>query len=159
MHLAHLLFDRDLLRAVCTDLAADVAVLATKKQVRLWGDEPAGTQVDCDAISSALGKLLRDDTPLWELQWVALVLIYISDTFVAALTEGTYASVMVPFFHGHATMPSYEDRFVAMVFGKFGEKSAKGARKKVLVDAKNPMEAVVACVMDVHRLMQMGNAP
>lgn len=155
MHLAHLLFDPQLLRAVCADLLQDVRALALRPQLKLVGDTPTDTPVDTTNLVAALEALQREDTPLWELQWMALAVIYLSDPFVAALREGTYATVIGPWLDGHASFPCFEERFVAYVLGKFGPKPAKGARKDVVVEAKNPIEAVVDAVMDVHRFMGM----
>lgn len=155
MQLSEVLFDAPVLRAVCSDLLHDVRQLASRPQLKLVGNAPTDTPVDTSNLVAALEGLAREETPLWELQWMALAVIYLSDSFVTALREGTYASVIQPWVDGHDSFPCYEKRFEGYVMGKFGPKPAKGARKEVVVDAKHPLEAVVDAVMDVHRLMGM----
>lgn len=147
------MFDATLLRVVARDLATEVRAFDGDAIAPLHGSQPSSARVDVVALADTLQRFATDPSvPLWHLQWMMIVLIYVSESFVAGLVDDTYASLMRPWYDGTKDMPAFETRFEQYVCGQFNQKSAKGARKSVAQPALAPLDAVIRCVLDVHRL-------
>ena len=154
------MFDEAMLRAVAHDLEGEVRACALSPIPRLHGSAPSDATVDVATLADTLQRLAEHpDTPLWHLQWMMIVLIYVSESFVAGLVDDTYTSLMRPWYDGTNDVPPFETRFERYVCGQFKKKQAKGARKIVARPALSPLEAVIECVIDVHRMLAMPAVP
>jgi hypothetical protein len=154
------MFDASLLRVVAGDLAKEVRAFDGNALPPLHGREPSLATVDVATLGDTLQRLATDPSvPLWHLQWMMVVLIYVSESFVAGLVDDTYASLMRPWYDGTKDMPPFETRFEQYICGQFKKKVAKGARKIVAQPALAPLDAVIRCVIDVHRMQAVGGRP
>jgi hypothetical protein len=162
MDIRLLLFDEGLLRQICKDAAA--AVSRFPVQTPLHGDEPLENQVATAPVVAAMNDLADSpDTPTWELQWIALVLIYLSDPLVGAIRAGTPPPVFDAWFTGlpGTQTLAFRDRFECNVGGKYSGKQKRGSRKTVELVAKTCLELVVDEVTFIHMIsgLEAVNAP
>ena len=153
MDIRVLLFDERFLRQICKD--ASVAIGQFPVQTPINGEEPLDNQADAGPVVAEMYRLAdAADTPMWELQWIALVLIYLSDPLVAAISASTPPHVFTAWYaglKGTGTL-SFRDRFECNVGGKYSVKRKRGPRKTVELVAKTCLELVVDEVTFIHML-------
>lgn len=114
MDLRLVLFDPTLMRRICADAGKDLQTPV--EQLPLFGSEPLDVQACPKAAVLALKALSSDEqTPLWELQWCTLVLLYMSETLERGFEEGTPPAVFNHWFRGGSSVRSamlpFRERF------------------------------------------------
>ena len=146
-----MLFNPETLRQICMD--ASTSILNFPIQTPIYGDDPLDGQADPGPVANVLVSLAQDaGTPLWQLQWVFLVMVYLSDSLVATLGSSTPPEIFGPWYSGirGTQMTAFRARFELHVGGGYSEKRKRGSRKTVTLVAKSCLEVVVAEVMHVH---------
>lgn len=155
MDLHLLMSDRGLLGQVATDLAADLHLLSAAPMTTLIGDKPV--DYDASKTAEAIGTLRSmtsdPNAPLWHLQYAFCLVIYLSDRIVTWLATVVQANQVKHWFDGHATLPCFRTRFEHHLVGKFSQKSKKGARKFVVIDATTPQMFVVGEFLLAHTIV------
>lgn len=159
MDIRVVLFDEGLLRNMCAD--ASQALLALPTQTPVRGSAPLEDQADARPVVDELAALAEAvHTPMWELQWVALVLIYLSDPLVAAIQANTPPPVFAAWYRGlpgTKTLP-FRERFECNVGGQYSQKRKRGSRKTVQLVAKTCLELVVDEVTFIHLINGLDEA-
>lgn len=153
MDLRVLLFDRDTMSNICLDAAN--AVKNFPVQTSLAGGVPLEHQKSTTNLIERLTQFATAaDPPLWELQWMALSMIYLSDTLTAALQEGTPTALFTHWFYGtkDTSIAPFRIRYENMVGGVYGPKTKRGSRKIVVAPARTCLECAVDEVILLHML-------
>jgi hypothetical protein len=145
-----LMFDRAMMQQMLGDLSNDVRSIRPTDQLVLYGNTPCDTPVPTDQILAFIERSKKDTTPLWELQWAMLTVLYVSDKFVEYVRKSTHPAQMSAWYDGNGTGDAFRTRYEGHVVGKFGKKAAKGSRKMVTCIALHPLDAVVHEVLMMH---------
>lgn len=136
MDLYALMTDASLLQQVASDLLDDVQLAKLKSPKPLLGEEPLNHSANVQGIIEMLEKLRSSDTPLWQLQYLFLFIVYVSDAFVKWMTTTVNSAQMQHWFDGHDTLPTFRQRFEEHLLGKFVLNSKTG--KKVVAKDATP---------------------
>jgi hypothetical protein len=153
MDIRLMLFDEGLLRQICKDASAAVKLFPVQTPVS--GTDALESQADAEPVVAEMDALAdAANTPMWELQWIALVLIYLSDPLVEAIRASTPADVFSAWYTGLAGTKTlcFRERFECNVGGKYSGKRKRGSRKTVELVAKTCLELVVHEVTFIHML-------
>ena len=157
MDLRIVLFDRDVMQTILRDSADDVAHFPV--QMPLFGKTPLHSQADTAPVAAKLELYGTDaDTPTWQLQWILLVLIYLSDRLSASLQQGTPHRVFNAWFYGtaHTRVPAFRERFERALGGTYGGKTKRGCRKDVSYVARTCLESTIDEVLLLHLIVGQG---
>ena len=152
MDLFAIMEDRHMLQCMARDLANDVAVVGAVKQVSIFGDEPMDHQFDHQGLQKRLADT-AERGKLWELQYLFLVAVFLSDSAVKWLTSVVATDQIRVWFDGHRTLPDFRTRFATHLMGKFSKKAKKGSRKRVLMEATPPQMAAVSEFLLAHTIV------
>lgn len=134
------------------DLHNDIFSLVKKGQRVIIGDADVANPIDTSALLLKLEDLDHPTTPMWELQWLLMTVLYVSDKFVEYFKTQTHVAPTARWYDGGDGMLPFRERYVSYVMGRFGDKAGKGSRKNVIACAKNPLEAVVEEVLLMHQI-------
>lgn len=145
-------FDREVICAVLRDLQNDIVAVAEQGQRVLFGESNVATPIETVELLKKLDHLAKPTSPTWELQWLLMTVLYVSDKFVAYFRNATHVASTSRWYDGGGGIPPFRERYVTYVVGRFGAKTGKSSRKNVEVCAKNPLEAVVAEVLLMHQI-------
>ena len=152
MDLCAVMEDMGTLQCLVADLCNDIAVLGEVKQVSVFGDEPATHDFDTGAIHGKI-KAIAEEGRLWQMQYLFLVIVFLSDSAVDWLSRTVATDQMMVWFDGHSTLPDFRTRFVSHLMGTFSEKAKKGSRKRVLKEATPPQMAAVSEFLLAHTIV------
>lgn len=138
MDLIHALEDQAFLRAVAEDTARDTEILQPVVQTCLFGSAPCAAQAHAEDVAAVLRDAARNADHV-TLQYIFLVVLYLSDTLAACIHEKTHEAVFNTWFYGRegTSIVSFRQRMERALCGRYGG----GDRGKgVLTPAETPVE-------------------
>lgn len=157
MDLVECMSNRELLKMIGLDMIKDVRHLQAQPSVSLLGNAQAEdlgeNEFSINAIRS-LEHLVGSDCQLWELQYMFLVCVYLSDTLVNSLLVGTNNKIINVWYDGIPDkLPSFRQRFQYHLLGKYAPKKKKGSRKTVTISATTPNQAAISEFLLIHTIL------
>lgn len=152
MDLFAVMEDRETLQCMISDLGHDIGVLEGVKQVAIFGDETLQHEFDTKILKEKIESIGRG-AKLWEIQYLFLLIVFLSDGAVDWLSRIVATDQMMVWFDGHSTLPDFRSRFVSHMMGKFSKKAKKGSRKQVLMEATPPQMAAVSEFLLAHTIV------
>ena len=153
MDLINALTDVNFLRAVARDAADDTEILQGVTQTCLFGETPCPSQANAADAARALRDASKN-ADLVTLQYIFLVVLYLSDMLAACIHEKTEANHFNTWFYGRedTSIVSFRQRMEKALCGQYGV----GERGKgVMCPAETPIETATREVKLAYFTMEL----